>query len=342
MHNVLVFCRRDWLHPDAGPMEYYVHQVFSRIAARGSFVSCLAQRHPFFPRPRRPQTELTDGVQVARLGYGFFYRRMASMFLTTLAQKRHQRLRFQTILDCVTNSPLDLADVARVPVVPLVFDLDKRLRCVELVAGPVLAATPRARRKLLEAGIPAKYVISAYFGAGAVAEPGETARGSERVLAVAGHLPRFMRRALRILRKAGCPYRVVACDPVRAPEEARRVFQEAWAGYCGAGCEFFAPEMAACGLPVLCAGPGQEGDCVVDGETGFVLTGDAHAAVDCLMRLARDGALRDGMAAACRDYARAHSWEATSGLVLAVIENLQRELDLGAPPESMPREEVPV
>lgn len=342
MHNVLVFCRRDWLHPQAGPMGYYVHQVFSRIAAQGNFVSCLAQRHPWLPHPRRPQTELADGVQVARLGYGFLYQRVVTMFLSTLAQKKHERLRFHTLIDCVINKPLDLPEVTGTPLVPLVFDLDKRLQCVEMAPGPVLAATPRARRRLLDAGIPAKFVIAAYHGAGPVTEPA-AGRAPEPLLAVAGRLPRYMCKALRILRRAGCPFTVASCNPLRAPEQARRLFQQAWAGYCGAGHEYCAPEMAACGLPALMAAQADsESEYIADGATGFSLGRDASVAADCLMRLAHDAPLRASMGDSCREYARAHSWDATAGLVLAVIENLRHELDLGASPEPISRQKVTV
>jgi len=165
MKRILVFCARDWLNPQAGRVEQYVHEVCVRLAAQCNYVAWVAQSFPLFGHGvRRPRTELVDGIQIARLGMRPLYRLMAGMFLARIEKTNNGPTRFDAIIDCVTGYPLPITEKTQIPVVPLVFNLSPKIQASEEPPGPVIAATDEARRQLLRAGFPESFIVQAVDG----------------------------------------------------------------------------------------------------------------------------------------------------------------------------------
>ena len=68
-------------------------------------------------------------------------------------------------------------------------------------------------------------------------------------------------------------------------------------------------EAGACGKPSIAADAGGVADAVVQNETGFIVPdGDVAHIADKMLQLLRDGALRQTMGDAGREYARKHDW----------------------------------
>lgn len=159
MKQILFFCVRDWLHPRAGGVERYVHEVCLGLADSGHYVAWVSSSFPLFGRVKRPRTEIVDGIQLARLGVWPLYRLMAGMFL-----KNKATARYDVIIDCVNGKPLAIADKTDVPVVPLVFNLHRKVYAAEDPPGPVIAATNEARLQLIDAGLPEDLIVQAAKG----------------------------------------------------------------------------------------------------------------------------------------------------------------------------------
>ena len=179
MKRLLVFCLRDWLHPRAGAIERYVHEVFKRIAGQGHHVALVCHSYPLIPirTAPRPRVEMVDGIQIARLGARVFYRMMVKLFLSRLNRNDKLSSRFDILIDCVNGRPLPLAEYADLPVVPMVFSLHGRVRASEDPPGPVIAASRSAGRQLCRAGVPEKFIveISPAEDGGSCPSPGERA-----------------------------------------------------------------------------------------------------------------------------------------------------------------------
>lgn len=322
MERILVFCARDWLHPKAGPVEHYVHEVFSRLVRCGHYVMLVSHTHSLlrFRKRHAPEMEVVDGVQIARLGPRALFGVMGGMLLNRIHTNPDTVTAFDAIIDCVTYRPMSLADHTNTPVIPLVFDLGPRVRAAKDLPGPVIAAGERARRKLIQAGFPAGFIVRAPYGAGCDPRLCPTSRAPRPTLALFGEASRVLKAALMILKKDGIPIEVEA---VGLHVEREQVYQRSWIGMCGTGTEHEAIEMGACGLPVICPDTEVSAEYVHDGRTGLVYEGrDARKLAGCLRRLATDEALRARFGARGRELAEARSWDRTAGLVLATIENL--------------------
>lgn len=338
MNRFLVLCPRDWLDPQAGKEEEYVHEIFTRIASRGHYVAWLAHR-PL--RLRRgeclPRVKIVDGIQIARLGARRFYRSMAKLFLARLVKTGKMGKDFTIIVDCVTDQPLPIADYTGVPVVPIIFNLRGGLRASDDLPGPLIAASTRARDQLRGAGVPANYVVSAPFGVcSSRYRPREDTAGLPR-LAALSHRPRHVLRALRMLaKKAPRPgVDLIGCrPPLRRYPDLRhypcldentrdRAYREAALAYCGKGLEHEALKLSACGVPVICPATPEGREYVYDGKTGFLYTpGSTRELAGRLHQLLEDDALRERLGAQGRRMAEARSWDRTASLVLATFENL--------------------
>jgi hypothetical protein len=163
MHQILVLCQRDWLNPRAGIESHYVREVFTRIVAGGHYVAILSAEPSLlgFLRPRGAATREVDGVHLARLGYGPFYRRMLGAFFARASRKSGFFDRFDTVVDCIVRRPFPVAEYVEIPVLPLVFDLDRRFRSDGDPPGPVIAASGAACDALDRAGFPERFIVRA-------------------------------------------------------------------------------------------------------------------------------------------------------------------------------------
>jgi len=332
MKNILVFCARDWRHPKAGFVEEYAHKVFSRIAAQGNYVGWVCQNQLFAAasRNRLPQTEVVDGIQLARLAPSLLYRTMAQMFLNRLQKRKGPTRRMDAIVDCVVGEPLPLSHATDVPIVPLVFNLSKKMFAAEAPPGPVIAATARAKQQLARAGFAPNFLVQAL--AGVELEPASQQSGCETpapepsadIVAVDAS-PRRFRAGLRAAQEDGLKMTVKIINPSRVGEtERRKSYTRAIMGYCGAGAEQEALAFAAHGVPVVCPRTEAAVEFVVHGETGLLYPpGDSSALVSCIRTLAQDEMARKRMGEKARQIARARTWEKTAGLILATIENLE-------------------
>lgn len=339
MERILVFCARDWLHPKAGPVEHYVHEVFSRLVRCGHYVMLVSHTHSLvrFRKRHAPEMELVDGIQIARLGPRALFGVTSGMLLNRIHTNRSTITAFDAIIDCVTYRPMSLADHTSTPVIPLVFDLSPRVRAAKDLAGPVIATCERARRKLIQAGFPVGFIVRAPYGADCGSEPCPALRAPRPTLALLGEASRALKAALMILKKDGIPIEVeaVGCHgPRRArsnityrgaltPVQREQVYQRSWIGMCGTGTEHEAIEMGAWGLPVICPNTDDAVEYVQDGRTGLLYEArDARKLADCLGRLVTDETLRKRLGTRGRELAEGQWWDRTAGLVLATIENL--------------------
>jgi len=332
MKGILVFSRRDWLHPKAGALEHYVHQVFSRIAAQGNYVAVVCQRHPI-RRPRRPQTERVDQIQIARLGGPLLHGVLLGMFLSRLDKQKGLMSRLDVVVDCVSGKPLAVADRVGVPAMPLVFKLDRRVYVSDTPPGPMVAATEQAHDQLQRRGLPENFVVYAPHGVDtALFRPSPESTPSPTLVALE-NAPGCLRRALAILASEGIDIqaevrgrhgrRGAVANEERARQRAA-LYAQAWFGYCGRGHEACALEMEAAGLPVI--GPATDAGraAIKEATTGLRFTpGNAEQLAACLRRLVKDEVLRRRLSVAGREHAEGLSWDRTASLVLATIEHLE-------------------
>ena len=341
MERILVFCGRDWMNPKAGPVEHYLHEVFSRIARWGHYVLFISHTHQFVrvQRRRPAEMEVVDGIQIARLGPRALFRMMSGMLLDRIHTNRNTVTAFDVVVECVTNRPMMLADHTDTPVIPLVFDLSPRLRASHDPPGPLIAATDRARQKLIHAGFSEGFIVRAPYGADCGLRPSQASRAQKPRLAVFGNVSRALRAALALLNKDGisidvdvigprkprrAPASITCQGPLTSTERAR-IYQRAWLGLCAAGAEHEALEMGAWGLPAICFDNAGAREHVGHDRTGFLVTDrDARGLAECLRRLVQDDALRRQLGNQGRLRAEGQTWNRTAGLVLAAIENLPR------------------
>ncbi|MCP4645928.1 MAG: hypothetical protein GY851_36120 [bacterium] len=173
MHRILVLCERDWLNPSARSEGHYVYEVFRRIAAAGHYVAVLSAEPSImaFLRPKGAATREVDGIHLARLGYGPLYRKMVGAFFARAARGGGLLDRFDVVVDCITRRPFPVADHVAIPVLPIVFGLDKRFRSDGDPPGPVVASSQKAYDALERAGLPAHFIVRAPFGSDSAGSP---------------------------------------------------------------------------------------------------------------------------------------------------------------------------
>ena len=327
MKRILIFCVRDWLNPKAGAVEHYTHEVFRRVAGEGNYVAWVAHNYAVSPfsKTRPPRMEIVDGIQIARLGIRPLYRTVVRLLLSRLARAAKISTRFDVFVDCVDGYPLPLAQLsgdADVPVLPLVFHLARKVRVSADPPGPVVAASREAREELHRAGMPDSAVVHAPWGVDSdVFVPGDE-RSPSPTLAILRERSHMLLGAVASLRRAGKCLSVEAADGLSEASRAG-LYGKAWLGYCGEGRESEALALGACGVPVVCADTAAARDFVVDGETGLLFEGGSgRGLADCLARLLDDEVLRKRLGNGGRERALTRSWDETSDLVLATIEDL--------------------
>jgi hypothetical protein len=255
---------------------------------------------------------------------------MAGMFMAKVQRRESGIGRFDAVIDCITSAPLPLAPYTDAPIIPLVFSLSRKVQAAEQPPGPVIAATDRARRDLLEAGFPRRYIVYAPYGTDTRGEcPKISEADTPLVIATdtgaRGRAPsRLLKTAVAALHKNGTMLRI------ESPKNAGP--SGAWAGCCAEGAEEHALDMGAAGLPVVCPAtePGKE--YVEHGSTGLLFApGNARELAGCLRQLVDDVELRHRLGRLGRERAEAQSWDRTASLVLATIENLRHAPEEPAP-----------
>ena len=306
----------------------YVHAVFSRLAAQGHLITCVVHKYPWYDLAgkRVPRIEMIDGIQVARIGCAATYWFMVELLFSRLAKAGPLSGKYDVIMPCVKRKRVPLNGVTGIPIIPLVFGVAARPGAMRSVDGPVIAATQRARRQLERAGTPDRAVVRAPYGVDSAFfdAPVFPDRDSpERIIGV-GRAGKTLAAALRRLRSAGIHLQadlVPLPSGVDAGRPAR--YAPATLGYCAPGSETEALALGACGVPVVCADTPAGREFVIDGETGLLVRPrHARHLAECIGRLARDPALRERLGARARARAQETSWEKTTSLVLATLENL--------------------
>ncbi|HEO71907.1 MAG TPA: hypothetical protein ENN80_11645 [Candidatus Hydrogenedentes bacterium] len=353
MKRMLVFCSRDGPSSKAGSVEQYVYQVFSRIAAEGHHVVWVAPRAG---RRKSHSVEFVKGIQIVRLGPRPLYRPLARMLVARFVKSGKFGDQFDAVIDCVIGKPLPLAadmesasDKEEVlpEVVPLVFDLDRRMCASDDPPGPVIAASKSAREVLMRAGFPERLIVQAAYGVDvdALETSNQAVLAPGQHIAVVGKWTRGLFWALRRLAQDGDPVPVrLPHTSERRPRVPRRLApfvtscanpEEAYAaarfGYCAEGAEAEALVLGVFGVPAVCPATEAGAEYVIDGETGLLYPpGDKRTLAERFRLLLKDDVLCARLAAGAYAHAQQRTWKRTAGLVLATIENLGRpplELD---------------
>ncbi len=342
MKKVLILSPRDWLHPQAGLRETYLHQVFTRIAGHGHYVAWVPLNCGAGPlqRAMRPQLEMVDGIQIIRFGTSWFYRMMVSLLLRRLARQGSFARKFDVVVDCVNGQPLPVAELTDVPVLPLVFRLSSSIHGSENPASPMIAATDSARNDLKRAGVPESNIVSAPFGLDTEVFYPSGEPAFEPTMVAVTPKPRMLLRAFRKLGSRGELPQVDVFDCLKrcpaqeswtmhgamADEERGAFYRRAWYAYCGEGAELQALALAACGIPVVCPDTRAGREFVIDNVTGLLHERrSARALARQLERLGSDEVLRKRLAAGALERAEQLTWEKTANMVLATIETLKPE-----------------
>ena len=339
MKRVLLLYGRDWLNPESGAVEHYLHEVFARIVGYGHSVAWVAQNDPPWPFSRRtpaPRIEIVDGIKIARLGMRYFHRTMVGMLLHRLAQNGKFKRDFDAVIDCVTGYPMSV-EQAPVPVVPLVFQLSPKVRPSETPPRPVIAATEHARTQLAQAGIPDARIVRAPYGVDPEIYTPGAAHADGPILAAVDREPRCFAGALKRLPSPAALPQIhliggalnrAGGEPIHqhlfgAGEQRAALYNRASMGYCGVGLESEALALAACGVPVVCPATPAGREYVIHDQTGLLFEpGNRNELAAQLARLAKDELLRRRLSVRARERAKAMSWDRTASLVLATIENL--------------------
>lgn len=340
MIRLLVFSPREWLDPKAGAVERYVYEVFKRIAAEGHYVALVCHRYPFAAAggKRSPRVETVDGMQVARLGPRFFYRTMMKQFLSRFARDKKLDSRFDMLVDCVNGRPLPLADYTDLPVLPIVFGLDSRIRASEAPPGPVIATSKKARTQLDEAGIAENFIVEISYGADCERFGPAGERAASPTMVAVDDSPRCLFKALSIVngngtalsgdllgvKGAGAKHSGGVTIHDRRKEDKRPdLYPRAWFAYCGAGNEHAALDLAACGVPAICPDTDAGREFIQDGVTGLLFQRGCHRELaGRIESLLEDEVLRKRLGNNARKHALDRSWETVASLVLATIENM--------------------
>lgn len=104
--NILVVNWRDIRNPEAGGAEVHLHEIFSRVVARGHTVTLLAHRFPGAPREER-----VDGIRVIRTGgkFDFNFRALPA------ALRLLKRENFDVVVEDLNKLPFFISFFTPVP-----------------------------------------------------------------------------------------------------------------------------------------------------------------------------------------------------------------------------------
>ena len=345
MKRVLVFCKRDWLHPDAGPVEHYMHQVLRRFAENGHFVSwvCKHERGRGFARYKRPTTQIMDQIQVARLGFPMFYRRMANLLLRRMHAKAVTATRFDVVVDCIDGRPLLDPGLVDTPLLPIVFRLGPRIIGSNEPPGPYIATTSAAADELRRQGVPGRFIIEAPFGATPCPSESRMEPGAaSRILVVGrdGRHTRGLTAQLTRLAQGNVDIDLFnpetsACrhDTAKSQSTVENALTErcthAAAACCAQGYEWLIPQLSACAIPVVAPATFYGNAFAQHAETGLLhVPGNDKAACEALLRLRSDEVLRRRLGREGEARMEKRSWDATAWHILNAIDSLATEVSL--------------
>lgn len=328
MLRIALFHSRDWLHPKAGAVEDYLHQVFRRIALQGHYVAWVAAG------TGRP-AQVADGIQRVGAGPPALYGITAGMLLSRLRTRPGGTPQFDVVVEAVTGKPLALGGVTDCPVVPVVFHLARRTQPSTDPPGPVIVPTEAARRDLARRGVPEAFLVRALFGVASQEITPVRAWDTppHGVAVMARRQEALLHRALHEANKR-VPMPPVQCLGGRQ-WWPRRTFREridrelccqARFACLFEGAEREALAFAAAGVPVVCPATQEAAEYIVDGETGLLYPpGDIRALGERLAALWRDERARSALGRGARAWAESRDWDHTARRVLAVIENAAAE-----------------
>ena len=164
MRGLLVLHRCDWLAPRAGAFEVFLHEVLRRVAVRGNYVAWVSARaglNPFGKRLRN--TEVSEDIQIVRLGIEPLYPFSVRTFLSGLTRNRGMFERFDVVVNCVCAKPLPVSDWIELPELPVVLRLPRGMRVSDETAGPVVALGPAVSRSLVSAGLAENRLVEIPF-----------------------------------------------------------------------------------------------------------------------------------------------------------------------------------
>ncbi|MCL4218065.1 MAG: hypothetical protein KJ052_13840 [Candidatus Hydrogenedentes bacterium] len=345
MKRVLVFCKRDWLHPEAGPVEHYMHEVLRRFAENGHFVSwvCKHERGRGFARYKRPTTQIMDQIQVARLGFPMFYRRMANLLLRRMHTKAVTATRFDVVVDCIEGRPLLDPGLVDTPLLPVVFRLGPRIIGSDEPPGPYIATTGAAADELRRQGVPEQFIVEAPFGVTPCPSEAHTEPSAASRILIVGHDNRHTRKLeVRLARLAQGNVDIELFFPETSANRhdttngrgtvGQNLVERcthAVAACCMQGHEWLIPQISACAIPVVAPATFYGAAFVAHEETGLLhAPGNDKAACEALLRLRADEILRRRLGREGRARMQKRSWDATAWHVLNAIESLASEVPL--------------
>jgi glycosyltransferase involved in cell wall biosynthesis len=138
--RILILNERDPRHPQAGGAETHVHEIFSRLAARGHRVAQLVSAFPGAAR-----SETLDGVELCRLGRGWVpaYYALAARECAV----RTRRDEFDVVVECLNKLPYLAPLYAKTPVLGLCHHLFGSAAFLQ-VSWPTAAALWCAERAI--------------------------------------------------------------------------------------------------------------------------------------------------------------------------------------------------
>ena len=333
----LILCRNDWMAPNAGAVEHYVHQVFSRIAARGHYVAWLCAGH-------RPFTWLwsheellknIEGIQLAYLGDRFFYPLMVHLFFSRLAKQGKLDTDFDAVISCINGRTPRVDRYGNIPVVPIVFNLERNKPLGAPEEGPVLAATEKAMEQVAAAGVETARIRRVPFAANEAGFVHDTERNGKAARLVAfDDKPAAFARAISFLHSRGVDIQgdlISGGPPPQLPpditvhrpdsiDEDGDLCRQAAFSWCGEGNEWRALDCATRQIPAVCPRTAFGEEFVIHEETGLLCTpGSSASLADAFERLLTDPTFRGRLALRAWERSRTVNWDSTAQAILDVL-----------------------
>ena len=112
--NILIFNWQDIRHPLSGGAEVHMHEIFSRVAARGHRVTLFCSSFP-----GAPHEETIDGIRIVREGGRYLFNfRVAFRYWS-----RFRKERFDVVIDDMNKIPFFTPLFVRRPLVVIVHHL---------------------------------------------------------------------------------------------------------------------------------------------------------------------------------------------------------------------------
>jgi hypothetical protein len=243
---------------------------------------------------------------------------------------------FDVVVDCVEGRPFPVGKYTTTPTVPIVFKLSPGPQAFMSPPGPVIAPTDQSWLALCTAGVPKRHIVRAPFGCReAFPEPELVVGESPSMVAFVG-TAQPLSRALRQLVRRGRPLAGAIFGPARGVGPDYEVsdmippaswplnrFRGAWFAYCGEGFEWRALDFVGTGIPVICPDTPLGREFTSGGKAGFLhRPRDSADLARLIESLLNDETLRRRVGRHIPAQTTAATWDRSSSLVLAAIENL--------------------